>query len=151
MGLVSSKNFVTSNAVETILSQPKKVIKPEVIEMEKPEFGKVPKYLKTVKKQIEAEKSMMEEYAARVYAQYGEPSGAMSGTVRKMSEEERQELLVGLKMKWEKLNEAYQKLSFVLDTPAKRKRKEKYEEELTTIEKDIEMLSRRTVLVSDDY
>jgi hypothetical protein len=41
-----------------------------------------------------------------------------------MSEEERQELITGLKQKWQRINEAYQKMSFTLDTSTKKAKKE---------------------------
>ena len=47
-------------------------------------------------------------------------------------------------------NEGYQKLTFTLDTPAKKTRKEKYEAELAQLEKDIELLSRKTVVIVDE-
>ena len=68
--------------------------------------------------------------------------------MRKMSEGEREELVTELKLKWQRVNEAYQKLPFTLDTPMRRMRKEKYEAELTQLEKDVETLSRKTVLVA---
>ena len=68
MGLVSSKDFVLHNAVETILSKPKKVAPREELEMEKPTFGKVPKYLTKVKATINKEQQMMREYQERMEA-----------------------------------------------------------------------------------
>ena len=47
-----------------------------------------------------------------------------------------------LKLKWASVNAAYQKLTFTLDTPAKTKRKEEYERQLTEIEKDIRMMEK---------
>jgi hypothetical protein len=70
--------------------------------------------------------------------------------VRQLEEGERQQLISALKSKWQVVNEGYQKLSFTLDTPAKKTRKEKYEGELVQIEKDIETLSRRVVLVAEE-
>ncbi len=71
--------------------------------------------------------------------------------VVQLPEEERQDLLRALKTKWAAVNAAYQRLPFSLDTPAKQKRKEGYERQLTDIEKDIRTLSRsETVLVMQD-
>ena len=47
---MSKANFVTANAVDTILAVPRCVDKPPVNYMEKEDYGKVPKYLKQVKK-----------------------------------------------------------------------------------------------------
>ena len=71
--------------------------------------------------------------------------------VTQMSEEERQQLLRDLKTKWATVNTAYQKLPFSLDTPAKMKRKETFEKQLTEIEKDVRLLEHgSTVLVLQD-
>ena len=66
MGLVSAKNYVTANAVENILAQPKKGPEPPINPMKKPGFAKVPSYLKTVKKKIEAEKAIVQEFHQRM-------------------------------------------------------------------------------------
>ena len=66
-----------------------------------------------------------------------------------MDEKEKEELLSALKAKWNHINESYQKMTFTLDTPAKRSRKENYEADLAQLEKDIQMLSRKNVFVSD--
>lgn len=48
-GIVSKANFVTANAVDTILAVPRCVDQPPVNYLEKEDYGKVPKYLKQVK------------------------------------------------------------------------------------------------------
>jgi hypothetical protein len=146
MGLVSAKNYITANAVENILAQPKRLPPEPVPATMRADFGKVPGYLKTVRKQIDHEKAIVAEFNNRMAQQ----TQQASSTVKKMSEDERQDLIVALKARWKHVNAAYQKLSFTLDTPAKRTRKEKYEEQLVQIEKDIETLSRRVVLVAED-
>merc|ERR1719178_71152 len=55
MNLVTSKNFVVANAVETILAAPKKVSQDAKDYLNKEDYGKVPKYLKNIKQDIEAE------------------------------------------------------------------------------------------------
>eukprot|EP00854_Cymbomonas_tetramitiformis_P008329 gene8329-9896_t len=146
MGLVSSKNFVTANAVETILATAKKGPPEPARAVHKPDFGKVPTYLKTVKSKIQYEKATIDEFNQRMARQ----AQQSSQSVRKMQDEERQELIGALKAKWQQINEQYQKMTFTLDTPAKRARKEKYEEQLVQIEKDIETLSRRVVMIADE-
>ena len=88
-------------------------------------------------------------------AQTGQKLGITGEAARqqlvKLSEEERQELLVGLKLKWAEVNEKSQKMTFTLDTPAKRQRKERYEEQLMQFEKDIEMLSRKNIYVEHGF
>jgi len=142
MGLVSSKNFVTANAVENILSTPSKVTHPEPLATQKPDYGKVPRYLTKVKGQIEQEKYLIEEQTRAA------EQAASVGSLRRMSEEEQEILVTELKLKWQRVNEAYQKLPFTLDTPMRRMRKEQYETELTQLEKDIETLNRRVIVAS---
>merc|ERR1712159_574280 len=55
MNLVTSKNFVVANAVETILAAPKKTQQGAKDYLSKEDYGKVPKYLKNIKQDIEAE------------------------------------------------------------------------------------------------
>lgn len=143
MGLMSGKNFVTANAVENILSQPKKVVTQEPLSTERVGFGKVPKYLKTIKGAIQEEKELIAEYHRQQQAE------SMS-SMRAMSGDERDALVQELKEKWQKVNEAYQKLSFTLDTPMRKIRKETYEAELSQLEKDIQTLQGKNVLVVED-
>jgi predicted transcriptional regulator len=68
-----------------------------------------------------------------------------------LSAEERAQLISHLKTKWSSVNTAYQKMTFTLDTPTKRKRKETYEQQLAEIEKDIQTLERgEVILVVED-
>merc|ERR1719265_2744049 len=55
MNLVTSKNFVVANAVETILAAPKKVSQGAKEYLSKEDYGKVPKYLKHIDNDIDAE------------------------------------------------------------------------------------------------
>lgn len=112
----------------------------------KKDFGKVPTYLKKVKAKIAQETEYVRQYLEQREMQ------DTQGNAQQMSEDERQDLLHHLKTKWAEINQAYQtKLSFVLDTPAKRNRKESYERQLAEIEKDIELLSRgNTIIVVSD-
>ena len=55
MGLVSDKNFVKTNALEAMLAKPPKKEAP-LLATQKKDYGKVPKYLHTIKSQIAAEK-----------------------------------------------------------------------------------------------
>ncbi|GAQ87417.1 hypothetical protein KFL_003510110 [Klebsormidium nitens] len=144
MGLVSAKNFVTANAIENILASPKKLKDAPPLATQKKDYGKVPGYLTKVKDQVKREKEHIEHLTQKMMH-----DGASDG-IRHMSEEERQELIVGLKQKWQRINEAYQKMSFTLDTGTKKAKKEQYEAELAQIEKDIETLSRRVVLVAEE-
>merc|ERR1712046_452010 len=154
MGLVTSKNFITCNAVENILAVPKKTDVRQVSYMNKKGYGKVPAYLEKVKGEIQDEYNyiMQMQDAGGMDESYGmEDEGY--GQTRMLSENERHEMLAGLKTNWDRINKAYQTLSFTLDTPAKKQRKEEFEAQLEQIERDIERLSKRNVFIEElgDY
>jgi hypothetical protein len=62
LGLTSNKNFITSNAVDVILAKPGKLPQPEFQWTQKPDYGKVPLYLKRNKQRIAKEKEHFSEY-----------------------------------------------------------------------------------------
>merc|ERR1712054_28369 len=146
MGLVTSKNFITCNAVENILAVPKKTDVRQVSYMNKKGYGKVPAYLEKVKGEIQDEYNyimQMQEAAVEEMEDEG------YGRTRILSENERIEVLNGLKTNWDRINKAYQTLSFTLDTPAKKQRKEEFEAQLEQLERDIERLSKKNVFVEE--
>jgi len=142
MNLVSSKNFVVANAVETILAAPKKVAEGAKDYLHKEDYGRTPQYLSKIKQDIEAEY----EYIKRLQVEEEEARKSM---VRQLAPEEKEGLINGLKAKWEQVNTDYQATTHLtkLDTAGKVKRKEKYEAELSQIEKDIEKLNRKHIFV----
>mmetsp|Transcript_14274 Transcript_14274/g.29796 ORF Transcript_14274/g.29796 Transcript_14274/m.29796 type:complete len:278 (-) Transcript_14274:162-995(-) len=145
MNLVTSKNFIVANAVEVILAAPKKLPQGSRDYLKKEDYGKVPKYLSHIKKDIDAEYSYIR---ALQEAREQEEAARM----RPLEEEERKDLIEGLKTKWEQVNTAYQAGTHItkLDTMGKMKRKERHEAELSQIEKDIEKLSKKQIIVSAD-
>lgn len=58
-GLKSNKNFVTTNAIENILSTAKRPEEP-VDWQKKKDFGKVPEYLEKIKDNIQGEYRMIQ-------------------------------------------------------------------------------------------
>jgi len=146
MNLVSSKNFVVANAVEAILAAPKKGSDGARDYLSKQDFGKTPKYLNKVKADIDDEKS----YIQNLMLQQEE---AESRKIRPMSEDERQSLITGLKTNWEAVNREYQAMTHLtkLDTVGKIRRKEQMESKLTQIEKDIEKLSKKNIIVHSEF
>ena len=60
-GLVSDKNFIVANAVENILAAPKVPENKDPDFLKKKTFGKVPKYLKTIKREIEDEYQLVQD------------------------------------------------------------------------------------------
>jgi len=145
MNLVTSKNFVVANAVETILAAPKKVTQGAKDYLNKEDYGKVPKYLTHIKDDINAEY----EYIRQLQEAHDEQNAPM---VKPLDDKERLDLIEGLKAKWEAVNTEYQGQTHLtkLDTTGKKARKEKYEAELSQIEKDIEKLNRKNIVV-DSY
>jgi len=144
-GLVTSKNFITCNAVENILAVPKKTDVRQVSYMNKKGYGQVPRYLEKVKAEIEDEynyiQSMQEAY---------EEEGDEGSRTRALDVNQKMEMIDGLKTNWDRINKAYQTLSFTLDTPAKKQRKEEFEAQLEQIERDIERLSKGSIFVEDE-
>lgn len=146
MGITTSKNFVTANAVEAILQVPKPTGSLELNYMKKEDFGKVPAYLAQVKEEIKRENEMIERY---VKEQMGEVDEAPE-VFDEFPEEERRELINALKAKWDSVNAQYQKITHLvkLDTAGQIRRKETLENQLQQLEQDIERLERAgTVLI----
>lgn len=154
MGIRTNKNFINTNAVENIMSVPKKPL-PKFVDtrrgdnnlldasglvpkyIKKEEYGKVPEYLT---KRNEEFLRAQEEYNA--YIQERRKQGAM----KQLSEDERQDIISGLKMNWEELHHQYQGLSVVTDTAPKKNRKERMEAEMKQLERDIELIEKHRVI-----
>jgi hypothetical protein len=143
-GLDSQKDYVRANAIENILAEPKARSSAQQALPGKHAHGKVPRYLKRVK--AEAQRKTEEEAATAGSSSADDAAGRQ---LRKLPEAEQKELVRELKLKWERVNEAYQKLPFTLDTPQKRARKEQLERELKQLEHDVETLQHKAVLVAE--
>jgi hypothetical protein len=143
MNLVSSKNFVTANAVENILAAPKKVGVEVKDYLHKEDYGKVPTYLTKIKNDI------AEEYDYIRRLQEEEERMMIESQQRVLTGEEQYALIEGLKAKWEKVNTDYQATTHItlMDSIGKKIRKEKYEAMLALIEKDIEKLNKQQIIV----
>lgn len=152
MGLQSTKNYVTANAVEAILAVPghRAAIKPQQPQYRnKVDYGKVPSYLKDVKDEIQRENQMIQEYLSQANdGPRGEDEG-QGGEV--LDAKEVEQLVDALKTKWDTVNAKYQKMCHMvkLDTHGKVRRKEQMESELKQLEHDIERLENREVIVED--
>jgi len=145
MNLVTSKNFVVANAVETILAAPKKVTSQAKDYLSKEDYGKVPKYLQNIKQDIDAEYDYI-----RMLQEQEEKENASRMTP--LEEEERQKLIAGLKAKWEAVNTEYQGATHmtILHSRGSIYRKEKWEAELANTEKAIEKLNRKNIIIARD-
>ena len=100
MGLVSDKNFIVSNAVENILAAPKLPGSQNKEYLKKKNYGKVPKYLQTIKKEIEDEYQLVREMQI-------EDEAELDRQKFLMNDEEKQELIAALKKKWEVTHKEY--------------------------------------------
>lgn len=148
------KNFIAENAMAVIKGGTRdaaltaKVDQPNTNYLKKTDFGRVPKYLNKVKKEVAAEK----EYIREAMAAEREMQLAHQPKMRLLPEEERSRLLDQLKKKWEMVNKQYQGMTHLvsLDTIGKTRRKEEYESQLQQLEKSIEKLSKKFVFVQDN-
>ena len=133
MGLVSDKNFIVSNAVENILAAPNLPANKNKDYLKKKNYGKVPKYLQTIKNEIEDEYQLVREMQI-------EDEAEMDRQKFLMNEDEKQELIAALKKKWEVTHKEYQTLTHKnkLDTLGLKEKYERCERELNQLEKDIQ-------------
>jgi len=157
-GIRTTKNFIKQNAVENILSVPKK---PEKLSVDtkkgdkqhltmaglepnyinKKEYGKTPKYLS--QRQEEMRKAQ-EEYDNYVHEHF------KRGAMKQLSDGERDNIIDGLKKNWEDIHRQYQGLSVVTDTAPKKNRKERMEADMKQLERDIELLEKhRTIYIAN--
>lgn len=145
MGIKTSKNFITANAVEAILQVPKTLDYGELNYMKKEDFGKVPEYLQEVKEEIRRENEMIDKYVKEQMGHIEEEPERFD----QISEEERSALIAALKDKWDSVNREYQKITHlvVLDTAGQVRRKESFEKEMTQLEADINKLQSRGPLL----
>merc|ERR1712046_117472 len=87
MNLVSSKNFIVANAVEVILAAPPKKLETTKDYLHKEDFGRVPRYLESIKQDIAAEY----QYISQMQSQEEQ------SPVRLMTDDEKNRLIQGLK------------------------------------------------------
>ena len=147
MGLVSDKNFVMSNAVEAIVTAPKRTVKEPTLAVNNPNFGKVPKYLEKKKVEREREAEAAAEHEA-MYREYQEAE--RSQYYHQISEEEKEELVAKLKERWEEKHKMYQALPFARDTAMQIARKEAIEKEMKEIEQALDKLNKKVLYVYND-
>ena len=145
MGIKTSKNFITANAVEAILQVPKALDMGELNYMKKEDFGKVPAYLSEVKEEIRRENDMIDRYVKEQMGHIDEEPDHFD----QISDEERIALINALKAKWDNVNKDYQKITHLvtLDTAGQVRRKEDFENTMEQLEKDINKLQGRGTLL----
>jgi hypothetical protein len=103
----------------------------------KENYGKVPDYIKNRKKLVEETEKSFDKFMM-------EQSNNQS--LKKISQNEHDNVLKNLKSKWDNLHHEYQGLSVVTDTAPKKNRKEKLENDMSQIEKDIIFMERNCVI-----
>ena len=137
MGVRTDKDYVVSNAVEVILSPPTQYRDLKVNYLNKHDYGKIPKYLDKIRKELEEEEH-------RKQKQQEENEQSLRSKRRLLGLNERRELVSALKERWNQINREYQQSTHltVLDTLSKVKRKESFEKDLEQIEKDIALIDR---------
>ena len=141
MGITTAKDFVSHNAASAILSAPPKLGEDDGDFMRHEEYGKVPAYLTNVKQQIQLEQEIIDRHVQEQFVD--KDAKEEEDNLVPMDETERQELIDALKLRWDKVNNAYQMFGHrVAIENGDIKRKEAQEQELEQLEKDIEKLSR---------
>ncbi|XP_026699495.1 enkurin [Athene cunicularia] len=154
MGIQSKKNFINANAVAAVTGLPKKPqpicvdrrqgdkylletsgLVPKYIK--KKDYGVIPKYVTWRNEEIkraqkEQEASILEHLKKRA--------------MKRLSDEERNSLLQGLKKNWEEVYREFQGLSLEIDTIPKKLYKEKLELQMKQLEHDIEVIEKHKVI-----
>ncbi|XP_005111346.1 enkurin [Aplysia californica] len=154
MGLKTTKNFISTNAVENITAVPKLPAKKfadtrngdvqnlipsgyEPVFVHKKDFGEVPMYLTKRKEEVAR---AQEEYDQYISEQIRRTA------LRQLTYDERQAIIDGLKANWEDIQDQYQGLSVVTDTAPKKNRKERMEAQMKQLERDIELFEKHKVI-----
>lgn len=104
----------------------------------KKDFGTAPKYLKRREEEQKFTKEERDRQAQEAID---------SQKAKQVSEEERQELLKGLKENWAALNKAYSAQSLCIDNLPKQFRKESLERQMAALEKDIDLIERNRIIL----
>ncbi|XP_060104047.1 enkurin-like [Heteronotia binoei] len=154
MGIQSRKNFITANAAEAILQVPRKPAR-ACIDMRKgdrfliDDSGLVQKYLK--KKDFGAVPRYLAKRSKDAKRTKEESDNRLKETLRlkapqRVTQEEREGLLEGLKQNWEEVNQAFQSMSVAIDTIPRKLYREKLETQMKQLEHDIGILEKHQVI-----
>jgi len=145
-GLKSEANYITMNAIKNMLMEPGKRTPDQPREIFKHEnFGKVPEYLQKNKQLIKEEEDLIKAELKKTQVEDNK------GKVTLLFEEDRLEILQSLKERRAGVNKEYQAMTHlvILDTVGKVRRKERFESTLTQLDKDIRIMSKKNVYVSN--
>nr|XP_015098747.1 enkurin isoform X1 [Vicugna pacos] len=154
MGIQCEKNFINTNAADVIMAVAKKP-KPVYVDrrtgdkhdletsgllpkyINKKDYGVTPEYI--CKRNKEAKKAQ-EEYDNYIQ------ENLRKGAIKRVSDEEREAVLQGLKKKWEEVHKEFQSLSVFIDSISKKIRKQKLEEEMKQLEHDIGVFEKHKII-----
>ncbi|BFZ02302.1 hypothetical protein BsWGS_05341 [Bradybaena similaris] len=154
MGLKSTESIICANAARNALSLPKIPAKRyvdtrrgdahdlvrsgyEPVYVHKKEYGEIPPYITRRKEELIRAKDEYDQYVAEQFKQ---------GALRQLTELEHKTILDGLKTNWEDMQERFQSLSVITDSVGKKYRKERLENQLKQLERDIELLEKHKVV-----
>lgn len=104
MGLKTDKNYIVANVVDNILMQPKKLKEEPTGIYKHNAYGRVPTYIKNLRKQVQDEYNNIREMQRRVKEEEDKKQ-------KILTEEELTTLREGLKKKWELYNQRYARLT----------------------------------------
>lgn len=146
-GLKSTANYVSINAINNILMEPRNRAEDAPNSIYKHEnFGKVPGYLQKNKELIKNEQELINAELQKTQIEDNKNKATL------LPEEDRQLVLQRLKERWEEVNKEYQAMTHlvILDTVGKVRRKERFESTLAQLEKDIQLLSKKNVYINNE-
>lgn len=143
----TKRDFIKSNAVESILSKPPRLPEPPIRYVSKPGYGRQPKYLEEVKKTVELEKQLIEEFML----DQKRPSQSYEDmrVTQDLPEADRLAYIDQLKRKWGAVQRQCQNI-IGSDSNIKIRFKEQFERQLSQFEADIKLLSRGSIKVELD-
>jgi len=141
MGLKTDKNFVVANAVDAILTAPKRVAVSADRAVERSTFGALPEYLQEIKTQLKRTAEEQAKAAAEKEA---------ASKAQELSDSELDGLRQQLQHRRAELNKQYLTLSVNLHTQSQLKRKEYLEKNLQALDAAITKLVRKKIVVVED-
>jgi len=153
-GLETEKNFVIANAINNMLSEPKKrQVEKSSHSWKHENFGKIPEYLVEIKEQVEEEDRQIQRLSRESLKNEQKEivtRGNHSFTI--LPDAQRQNMLRTLKEKHTTVMHGYQKLTHksVLSCISEQLNKENFEKQLEQLETDIKLLSKETVIIQKE-
>eukprot|EP00455_Lapot_gusevi_P015180 TRINITY_DN17665_c0_g1_i4.p1 TRINITY_DN17665_c0_g1~~TRINITY_DN17665_c0_g1_i4.p1 ORF type:complete len:259 (-),score=30.58 TRINITY_DN17665_c0_g1_i4:24-800(-) len=142
MGLKTDKNFVVANAVENILSIPKKQSAQQPRAVDRADYGAVPEYISKIKTELKTQYSLVDSYKQRK-AQDEERYSLLDSA-------EVQQLRYSLQRRWEVLNKEFQTMGFSVETYSQKRHQDDVEKELRAVEAALQKINKPVIYIYDD-